>query len=79
MSTDPFENTKSAEEQNLGGDSQSSYKDRSSDKNPERAYKDYTPDKKYLQNKYFLWGLTGFLTVVACISVYLILNNIKNI
>lgn len=79
MGTDSFENTKSAEEQIPGEDIQSSYKDRSSDKNPERAYKDYQPDKKFMQNKYFLWGLTGFLTVVACILVYLILNNIKPI
>ncbi len=45
----------------------------------EKVYKDYAPNKKYLKNKYFLWGLTGFLTIVAGLSVYLILINFKPI
>ena len=40
-------------------------------------YKDYSSDKKLFSNRYFLWGLTGFLTVVACIAVYLLLTNIS--
>ena len=30
---------------------------------------------KRVFSKYFLWGLTGFLTVVACILFYFIINN----
>ena len=30
---------------------------------------------KRIFSKYFLWGLTGFLTVVACILFYFIINN----
>jgi predicted PurR-regulated permease PerM len=42
-----------------------------------KQYRDYRSEKKYMRNKYFLWGLTGFLTIIACIAVYLILNNFK--
>lgn len=40
-------------------------------------YKDYHSKKTFLSNKYFLWGLTGFLTVIACIIVYYLLGNLK--
>lgn len=45
-------------------------------KNEGKKYRDYHSNKKYLSNKYFLWGLTGFLTIIACIAVYLLLVNI---
>ncbi|MCR4617121.1 MAG: AI-2E family transporter [Lachnospiraceae bacterium] len=41
-----------------------------------RIYKDYHSQKKFLNNKYFLWGLTGFVTIIACIAVYLLMINI---
>jgi len=34
---------------------------------------------KRIFSKYFLWGLTGFLTVVACILFYFIINNTAKI
>ena len=34
---------------------------------------------KHIYNKYFLWGLTGFLTVLACIILYFIINNTDKI
>lgn len=34
---------------------------------------------KRVFSKYFLWGLTGFLTVVACILFYFIINNTATI
>lgn len=34
---------------------------------------------KRIFSKYFIWGLTGFLTVVACILFYFIINNTAKI
>ncbi len=42
-----------------------------------KKYTDYKSVRPFYSNKYFLWGMTGFLTVIACIAVYFLFSNFK--